>query len=249
MKTRTIRLDSLFNCETKSLALIILNNSSINVSNRFNLFQNLWNNSVVRVCADGGAQVLYNSKENLIPDAICGDFDSLDSKILEDYQKKGVKIVQDEDQDSTDLQKCLNYLTRTRDRGLNVVIFGAFGGRLDHQMAHINTALIWYILIYYLILRENRFRDIYLLNHETVGVVLQKGANEIINSKDHQDYKTAGIIPIGAPCENLSLDGFRWNLDSAKSAFGGLVSTSNEIVLDAVMVENSEPVFFCTSLC
>lgn len=52
------------------------------------------------------------------------------------YADKGSKIVQDKDQDTTDLQKCIHLLQKL-DSGLRqVVVLGAFGGRIDHEFSH-----------------------------------------------------------------------------------------------------------------
>lgn len=47
-----------------------------------------------------------------IPDHIIGDLDSAKKEVLEYYKHKGVAIVHESDQDSTDLQKALNLLKK-----------------------------------------------------------------------------------------------------------------------------------------
>ncbi len=82
------------------------------------------------VAADGGASVLVDSGR--IPDAVIGDFDSLSSEIR-------ARIPQDRlfpiaEQDSTDFDKALRNVQAPLVLGA-----GFLGGRLDHQLAVLNT--------------------------------------------------------------------------------------------------------------
>lgn len=94
-----------------------------------------------------------------LPDAIVGDLDSLLPHVGTFYESRGVKVIPDPDQNSTDFGKCLNYISRhsalqppdfteTHDaldswRGvkvsathsqLAVVALGGFGGRVDQSL-------------------------------------------------------------------------------------------------------------------
>ena len=72
----------------------------------------LWKASSYRVCADGGANRLFEatvqdasrvSNTEYLPDLITGDLDSLFPHVREHYEKKTVPIVRVEDQDYHDL--------------------------------------------------------------------------------------------------------------------------------------------------
>lgn len=75
-----------------------------------------------RICADGGANRLYdlahahrpaaNAHAAFLPDVILGDLDSLRPGVCDAYTKAGVQVVSENCQDSTDLQKCLAYASR-----------------------------------------------------------------------------------------------------------------------------------------
>lgn len=74
---------------TSPFSLIILNSSS----SSFSLVKKLWNLASFTVCADGGANHLYNSciennedKQKFIPNYIIGDFDSIEPDIKEFYR-------------------------------------------------------------------------------------------------------------------------------------------------------------------
>ncbi|MCG7519707.1 thiamine diphosphokinase [Ruegeria sp. Ofav3-42] len=82
------------------------------------------------VAADGGAAPLVESGR--IPDAVIGDFDSLQSRHKDQIPPDRLFPIRE--QDSTDFNKAL----RSIDAPL-VLGVGFLGGRLDHQLAVLNT--------------------------------------------------------------------------------------------------------------
>ncbi|WP_417241523.1 thiamine diphosphokinase [Celeribacter sp.] len=78
------------------------------------------------VCADGAAQIALEWGH--VPDAVVGDFDSLDNKardLIPDARFYHVP-----EQDSTDFEKCL-----TRIDAPYVIGVGFMGARVDHELA------------------------------------------------------------------------------------------------------------------
>lgn len=106
-------LQKLMNPNHQLTALLILN-QRINVPQ---IFEKLWNNYNLKVCADGGANRLYEyfttEKERLqhLPDYIIGDLDSIDQKVYDFYQKHMVKIIKQTTQYSTDFTKSVNLIS------------------------------------------------------------------------------------------------------------------------------------------
>jgi thiamine pyrophosphokinase len=89
----------------------------------------------VIICADGGAAHL--DALDIFPHILVGDFDSITPEMLTHYKASGkVDICATPDQNSTDLQKALS---RIPDTATSIDIFGALGGRMDHQFANILT--------------------------------------------------------------------------------------------------------------
>lgn len=240
--------------DTNKKALIILN-SPIG-SEPSPLFQKLWNSAHVRICADGGANRLRAAQPSWVPDLIVGDLDSLTSETREHYEKVGVTIRRYYDQNKNDLEKSL--LAAINDFECNqCCVFGAFGGRFDQVMASMSILYTW--------MEEPKLQSLWLYDDFTMAFLLPADCENRIelalpplagNSTNHVgEGQTCGIIPLGMPCERMTLTGFEWNLTDYPSAFGGMVSTSNRIAQETnepngipLSVIVSSPVIFTTEV-
>jgi thiamine pyrophosphokinase len=76
------------------------------------------------IAADGGANHLF--QYNIIPEAIIGDLDSLENQ---EHWKNKTKVIKIDEQDSTDLEKCLD-----RIHSPLFLAFGFWGDRFDHTL-------------------------------------------------------------------------------------------------------------------
>lgn len=104
----TIDLLQLFACREKSCLLIL--NQAISLEKA--LFVKLWNISSICICADGGANRLFDlfeatDRENYLPNYIVGDLDSIRNDVKEYYRSCGVIIILQRTQYSTDFKKCI----------------------------------------------------------------------------------------------------------------------------------------------
>ena len=85
----------------------------------------------------------------------------------------------------------------------SVVAYGAFGGRLDQQMANLNM----------LFRRDFQcFERFVLLDHHSLALLLAPGAHAIEPCLDVEDGK-CGLIPMGGACEAVTTQGLKWNLE------------------------------------
>ncbi|EGN98696.1 hypothetical protein SERLA73DRAFT_168318 [Serpula lacrymans var. lacrymans S7.3] len=178
-----------------------------------------------------------------LPDLIKGDLDSIRYDVKEHYTSKGVCIIEDTDQYSTDLMKCVSALEeKERKEGLDqyvIILLGGLSGRLD-QTVH--------TLSYLHKLRKAR-NCVYAVTDDNVGWVLDEGEHLI--KIDHAVLgPTCGLLPVGVGSTILSTTGLRWNLTDTESSFDGLVSTSNHLVPEenTVWIKTSKPIWWCAEL-
>lgn len=97
------------------------------------------NNAGMVICADGGGMHAY--KMGIIPNALIGDFDSIDTEVLEYFREKGVEIIRHQcEKDETDTQLAVEYAVQ---KGAEeVCMLGCIGSRFDHSFANVGL-LIW----------------------------------------------------------------------------------------------------------
>jgi thiamine pyrophosphokinase len=86
------------------------------------------------ICCDGGIRHLKDL--NLSPDIIVGDFDSVDSSLLQTYIDQGIPTLRfPKDKDKTDTQIAVE--TALQKGADSIVLLGALGSRWDHSYANV----------------------------------------------------------------------------------------------------------------
>ena len=190
--------------------------------------------------------------ENMVPDAVTGDFDSIRPCVLDFYRQRGTEIVHDPSQSSNDFDKSLRlveeaqaaYLRRegAASRRWTVVAFGAFGDRFDHELASIDV-----------LYRNQRFEKLLLMGERMTACLLPPGRH-VIRPCPAIEGPTCGLLPIGGRCDAVWTSGLRWNLQGETLRFGRLVSTSNQMQPDPetgeieVRVTTTHPLVWTTVL-
>ncbi|KAJ9603130.1 thiamine pyrophosphokinase [Cladophialophora chaetospira] len=251
---------------THPYAVIILN-QSVNS----NALAAVLGSASLLICADGGANHLYrrdrdaeaamNAKNGTmkqartrLPDAIVGDLDSLASEVEEYYRSRGVKVIKDPDQYSTDFTKCLKYIRtwaqtrQSHDDTMDVIVLGGLGGRVDQGFSQ----------IHHLFMAENESSllkgRIYLMSEQSLSFVLSSssssspttpGGNDGINTniiylQPGYFAENVGILPILGRTL-LTSRGLEWDVEKWPTEFGGQVSTSNHIRADKIEIEFEGP--------
>ncbi|WP_147125521.1 thiamine diphosphokinase [Shimia ponticola] len=150
------------------------------------------------IAADGGARVALDA--GVIPDAVIGDFDSLDAETRASLPPDRVHHVPD--QDSTDFEKCLASTNARLILGV-----GFLGKRMDHTLAAYSALL-------------NDARPIILLSETELCFIAPSRV-----SLDLADGVPVALYPL-LPC-TVTSEGLRYPLDRADVAPDGLISTSN----------------------
>lgn len=214
----------------------------------------LWKHARFRLCADGGANRLFDDLPQLLagedavdvrrrytPDVIKGDMDSVRADVLDYYAKLGTKVVDEShDQDTTDMHKCVNYIrdfTPELDKSnLSILVVGALGGRFDHEVGNLNVLY--------------RFPDlrIVLLSDDSLIHLLPRTHRHEIHIETSVEGPHCGLIPMGMPSLRTTTTGLQWNLTDAAMRFGDLVSTSNIVQNNTVTVQSDSDLLWTISI-
>ncbi|MCJ1479138.1 hypothetical protein MMC13_007822 [Lambiella insularis] len=213
--------------------------------------------------------VLVYASQQMVIEAVCGDMDSVRPEVLQYYGSiSGTTIYKDPDQYSTDLTKCLRWISSTKGQGrwwpryldikldyetngdghhleedsLDVLVLGGLGGRADQSFS----------LLHHLYSASEDPKidlgDLYLLTPESIIFLLQKGHNKIHTPVSPDMLgENIGIIPIARP-STITTRGLEWDVEGWETEFGKQISTSNHIRSDHVDVTTTERVLFTVEL-
>lgn len=161
---------------------------------------------------DRGA--LWLIKQGITPDIAIGDFDSVtksEKRIIHDTAKKYVEY--SPKKDATDLELAINEAILLRPR--EVTIYGALGGRFDHEMGAIQMLLK---------LESHNILGQIVDNLNQIMIVRRK----ITLGKDRK-YRYVSVIPIGSDT-TVTLKGFEYDVKNKKITVDSSLGISNEIV-------------------
>lgn len=226
--------------------LVLLNQS---LSGLERVITEHWHKFSLHVCADGGANRLYDSiseesREQYLPHTICGDLDSARSEVLQYYEQRGTRVLKWDDQDSTDFTKVVKEVLSLRQRGLasfsSVYAMNAFEGRFDQTLGNVQSVM--------LLDQELRGTPLYLVSDDSIAFLLKPSQNSIaVDTGMEKGY--CGLLPIGEPCSSCTTTGLQWNLSGQGMRFGQLVSTSNLLAPghSLVHVSTSTPLLWTMS--
>ena len=194
-------------------------------------------------------------------DVICGDLDSIRPDVRKYFADRGVKILLDADQYSTDMMKCLRYIreefrrsndSEGEDNGpnsgpqnehLDIAVFGGLGGRADQAFSQLH-----HLYVYAHEGPAVSMGDLYLITPESVVFLLEKGLNKIHTPLDTGFFReNVGIIPVARP-SIITTRGLEWDVTNWPTEFGTQISTSNHVKSDVIEVETTERVLFTLEL-
>ena len=152
----------------------------------------LANENRIVIAADGGME--YLSEQNIVPDFIIGDMDSIG------YKPSGSNVIfLPEEKDDTDTVAALRFGIK---KGCEVfVIFGGTGGRLDHTVANLQ-ALVF--------LAEQGKRG-YLVDKDNIVTALKNGTIRFDKTSDG----VVSVFSASGRAEKVCIDGLKYELKDA----------------------------------
>ncbi|KAH9870895.1 hypothetical protein J1614_006467 [Plenodomus biglobosus] len=228
--------------QSSSPYLLILNQPIAH----FDAFSRLWQHSGFRVCADGGANRLYDMfegnletlREQYLPDLVHGDLDSLRDNVRDYYVSHNVNVSRDPDQYSTDFGKTMYKISsKVSSTSLqDVLVLGTLGGRVDQGLG----------LLHEMIREETKYPQLrlWLFSESSVSFILRSRQNIIGGLQSSQLFtENVGIVPFYGPAI-ITTAGLEWDVEDWDTRIGGQVSTSNHVKADEIRVDTSAPVLF-----
>lgn len=177
-------------------------------------------------------------------DVIIGDLDSLTTTTREHFTTRfrPTKIIHDSDQYSTDFGKAVNHIrsstTSSANGPMDIVAMGGLGGRVDQGLSQLHHLHLFQTDPHY---AQGRM---FLVSGESLTFLLKTGRHRIhVREKDaageamaHVFDKYVGIVPVKEPSV-ISTKGLEWDVQDWKTEFGGMISTSNHVLPETVVVE------------
>lgn len=156
------------------------------------------------------------------PNYIVGDFDSINRKILEKYEKKDIEIKRlIPEKDFTDTHSALNLAIEIKSK--KITIIGAIGTRLDHTFANIH------------ILKEATEQDI------DVKIINENNEIELINKskkiEKDSNYKYISLIPLTTEVTGVTIKGMKYPLQNYTLEIGNSLGISNEQIEEIAQIE------------
>ena len=163
------------------------------------------------IAVDKGLETIDYLK--LEPQYILGDFDSVNTKILEKYKTQNIKIIKlNPEKDLTDTHSAIDLALKIK--STEITILGAIGTRLDHTMANIH------------ILKQALDKNI------KAKIVNEKNKIELINKeiiiKKDDNYKYVSIIPLTTNVTGITIEGMKYIINDYTLSIGDSLGVSNE---------------------
>lgn len=182
------------------------------------------------IAADAGLEVLRPL--HISPNAVVGDLDTVDKKVLEEYQNQpDIKFeIHKPEKDETDTELAL--LTAARQGCEAVDILGALGGRMDHAIGNIQLMYQFFCQGMEVNIYDARNR-LYLL-----------GGHKVFHREEVYG-KYISFLPMTETVEGLTLRGFKYPLQRRTIGLGTSLCISNELKRDEGILELERGVLLC----
>lgn len=182
------------------------------------------------IAADAGLEVLRPL--HISPNAVVGDLDTVDKKVLEEYQNQpDIEFeIHKPEKDETDTELAL--LTAARQGCEAVDILGALGGRMDHAIGNIQLMYQFFCQGMEVNIYDAR-NCLYLL-----------GGHKVFH-REKVYGKYISFLPMTETVEGLTLRGFKYPLQRRTIGLGTSLCISNELKREEGILELERGVLLC----
>eukprot|EP00158_Paraphelidium_tribonemae_P004351 Partr_v1_DN26707_c1_g1_i2_m8280 putative thiamin pyrophosphokinase len=199
------------------------------------------------ICADGALNRLHDliqsefsstATGDYLPDVVCGDLDSVRADVLAYYRSfDSVHIEHVSEQDSTDFEKCLNYIIKAIPDCGKVNVLGGLGGRLDHTLASIRAL--------YAFAKGHGHVQVTVYGVENIVCLLHGSQKHQVTVNRSLAGPHCGLISFGSASGGLKAvtSGLEWDITEDMGPLGfssGLFSACNRLrgeVVDISLIE------------
>lgn len=170
------------------------------------------------IAVDKGLETAKNF--NLKVNYIIGDFDSVNTKILEEYKDNAKIHKLNPEKDYTDTHMALKLAIKLKSN--DITIIGWSGTRIDHLMANIQ------------ILKEALENNLQctLKNEKNEVELINQNTTIIKNNK----FRYISLIPLTTKVKGITLEGFKYSLKNATLKIGESIGISNEIIKNTAKI-------------
>lgn len=163
---------------------------------------------------DGGTNYLLEVE--IIPDIVIGDMDSLSAEHVQQLKDNWVNVFQfDKDKDETDLELALLYVADQPDwKDMTVNVYGAQGGRLDHEIANL------------MLLTHPKLQGKNIRLHAPHQTTFLISDNATIHGRAGD---TVSLIPLKGDAHIAQTENLKWPLIDSTLKFGPARGISNQM--------------------
>jgi thiamine pyrophosphokinase len=171
------------------------------------------------ISADGASNFLH--KNNIVPDYIIGDLDSISASVLKYYRNKKVKIIKVNEQEHNDLEKCIHYALSKNIKYISVIGYG--GKRIDHTLNNFS------------VLKRN-------YKKAQISFIDKRFETFFLNKKTEFNYNIgSGLSLMGMPkAGGIKTKGVQYPLNNETLEFGVREGALNKATDNTVMIEFSK---------
>jgi thiamine pyrophosphokinase len=181
------------------------------------------------IAADGGVEHL--SRLGFEPDVLIGDLDSITADTRMSLSSEVTLLEHPVDKDETDLELALLYAAQNSAQ--KILVFGAFGGRLDQTIGNI------------LLLAHPA------LDNRDIELIAQGQRAWLVSSETTIrgiPGDLVSLIPLNSDVQVEETTGLRWNLQGDTLMFGYARGISNELTSECATVTLQAGTLLCVHI-